>query len=55
MPALADSIPEYVESVTIVVDDDDAGRRHALDLAARIEQREIEVRLVVPWAGKVAA
>ena len=35
----------YIESVTILVDDDDAGRRHAGDLAERLRGRVREVRL----------
>ena len=45
LPALADAIPSYIESVTILVDDDDAGRRHAGDLAERLRGRVREVRL----------
>jgi hypothetical protein len=45
LPALADAIPAYVETVTIMVDPDDAGRRHSSDLAARLTARGIEVRL----------
>ena len=36
LPALADAIPSYVECVTILVDDDKAGRRYARELAARL-------------------
>lgn len=39
MPALADTVPRYIESVLIAVDDDEAGRRNALELAARLDRR----------------
>jgi hypothetical protein len=55
MPALANTIPDYIECVTAIVDDDDAGRRHTAELAARVEPRGIEVRLVTPVARGVAA
>jgi hypothetical protein len=48
LPALADAIPSYVESVTILVDDDEDGRRHAGELAARLLGRGLQVRQVLP-------
>jgi hypothetical protein len=45
LPALADRIPDFIECVTIISDDDLDGRRHAADLADRITARGIEVRL----------
>jgi len=48
MPALAGAIPDRIECVTIIVDDDDSGRRYATELAARVEARGIDVRLVTP-------
>jgi hypothetical protein len=51
LPALADAIPSYIESVTVFVDDDDAGRQHAGELAARLAERGVDVRLVSPGAG----
>jgi hypothetical protein len=51
LPTLADVIPYYVETVTISVDDDPAGRRHATELAERIRARGIEARLIVPGAS----
>jgi hypothetical protein len=48
MPALADAVPSYIEVVTILVDDDIDGRRHAATLADRVRARGIEVRCVVP-------
>jgi hypothetical protein len=56
LPALADAIPPYVEAVTVLVDDDTDGRRHAAALADRLRARGLEVRLVLPaYDGKVAA
>lgn len=46
LPALAGAIPAYVEAITIMVDDDDAGRRHAGELAKLVESRGMEVRLL---------
>jgi hypothetical protein len=45
LPALACLIPSYIESVTILVDDDDAGRINAHKLMCRLRDRDIEVRL----------
>jgi hypothetical protein len=45
LPALADAIPTCIEAVTIVVDPDLAGRRHAGELAELLGNRSIEVRL----------
>ncbi|HZV04175.1 MAG TPA: toprim domain-containing protein [Gemmataceae bacterium] len=53
MPALADMIPSYIDSVNIFADDDPDGRRHAAILAERLKIRGTEVRLIVPnrWRG----
>jgi Toprim domain len=48
MPALAAAVPEWVECITIMVDDDDAGRSNTNALAERLERRGFEVRLVIP-------
>jgi hypothetical protein len=45
LPTLADLIPSYIECVTILVDDDDAGRTNSHKLMARLRDRKIEVRL----------
>jgi hypothetical protein len=45
--ALADAIPNWVESVTILADDDVDGRRHAVSLAQAVKERGLEVRLRV--------
>jgi hypothetical protein len=46
LPALAEAIPAYIESITISVDDDD-GRRHASELARRLRDRGFNVRAIV--------
>ena len=33
MPALADTVPDYIDCVTVFGDDDDVGRRNATELA----------------------
>jgi hypothetical protein len=48
MPALAEAVPSWIECVTILVDDDEAGRRNADVLAERLERRCFPVRLVTP-------
>ncbi len=47
LPALASAIPDYIETVTIIMDDDVNGRRYAGELAARLCDRNIEARLVL--------
>jgi hypothetical protein len=49
MPGLADLVPSYVESVTILVDDNDAGRTDSNELAAALADRGIEV-LMAGWS-----
>jgi hypothetical protein len=39
MPALAPSIPDYTDCVTVVADPDEAGRRNAPELIRRLRQR----------------
>ena len=51
LPALAPAVPTCVEVVTIVADSDGAGMRNADALALQLENRGIDVRLVVPDAG----
>lgn len=48
LPALVGAIPSYVESVTILVDDDEDGRRHAGELAVRLLSRGVQVRQCCP-------
>jgi Toprim domain len=47
LPALADAVPSYIEVVTLLVDDDEVGRRHAGALRDRLIARGIEVRLAL--------
>ena len=53
MPSLAAAIPDYIECVTIIADDDDAGRTHANKLAAALAGRT-EIRLITPARGVAA-
>jgi Toprim domain len=46
LPGLAQVIPEYVESLSILVDGDNAGRQHSAELARRAAARGIEVRQI---------
>jgi hypothetical protein len=48
LPALANAIPNFVDCVTVVVDDDADGRRHSAALAGRVKACRIEVRLTIP-------
>lgn len=48
MPALAAAVPVWIECVTILVDDDSAGRTNADALAEQLESRGFSVRLIVP-------
>jgi hypothetical protein len=45
LPALADLIPNYVGTITIVVDDDAHGKKYSAELADRADARGFEVRL----------
>jgi hypothetical protein len=45
MPALADLVPSYIECVTVLVDNNNAGRDNADALAARLHARGLEVLL----------
>ena len=40
MPALADTVPDYITCVSIFVDANDAGRKHSRELAAKLRKRE---------------
>jgi hypothetical protein len=48
LPALADAVPNFIECVTVVVDDDPDGHRHSAALADQIRARGIEARLIIP-------
>ena len=43
IPALADAVPPYVECLTVCVDDDPTGRKHASELVRRLRDRGFEV------------
>ncbi len=43
LPALADKVPGYIESVSIAEDADPAGERHTVQLAERLRARGFEV------------
>jgi hypothetical protein len=43
MPKLAEAVPDYIEVVNIVFDDDSGGRRHAVALGDALRQRNFEV------------
>jgi hypothetical protein len=55
LPRLGNVVPGYVEGVTLLVDDDHDGRRHAGALAELLKKRDIEVHLVLPRAMHRAA
>jgi hypothetical protein len=48
LPAMADFVPDYIESVTIMVDADANGEKHSNELARRLVARGIEVLMVCP-------
>ena len=50
MPAFAKTVPDYIDCVTVIADDDDAGRRHASELVARLRKRGFETILKFPRA-----
>jgi hypothetical protein len=45
LPKLADVVPSYVECVTVLVDDDDAGNNNAKQLVTKLIARGFEVRV----------
>jgi hypothetical protein len=47
LPALAGAMPAYMEAITIMVDDDPEGRRHAGKLAELLGARGVEVRRIL--------
>ena len=48
LPALADAVPDYIDCMTVVADDDDYGQKFASELARRIAARGIEARVTHP-------
>jgi hypothetical protein len=56
LPALAESVPHWIEAVTILAHDDREGRRHAATLASNLRQRKRpEVDVIVLGAQTRAA
>jgi hypothetical protein len=55
LPGLADAIPAYADCVSVLVDDDDDGRRHARELAARLTTRGISVEMIENEKMDIAA
>lgn len=58
LPALARAVPRYVESVTVAVDDDDAGHRYARELAQQLKRlrgRRFEVVMLEASEWRIAA
>jgi hypothetical protein len=50
MPALASAVPYYIDCVSVLADDDEAGRRFATELADRIRRQVIEARTIIATA-----
>jgi hypothetical protein len=50
LPGLADLVPSYVGSVTILVDDNPAGRAGSAELADALHRRGIEVLMAGNWS-----
>jgi Toprim domain len=46
LPALAGVVPAHVSGVTVLVDDDDSGRKNSSELASRLTARGIDVDLL---------
>jgi Toprim domain len=55
MPPLAAVLPEWIDCVTVVADDDRDGRRFAVQLAEKIHTRGIAARLIIPRATERVA
>jgi putative NADH-flavin reductase len=47
MPTIVDGVPDWIECVTILADNDAAGRQHAAALASALRKRNAEIRLIV--------
>ncbi|MCJ9704424.1 toprim domain-containing protein [Bradyrhizobium sp. SHOUNA76] len=55
LPALADAVPNYVDCMTLMIDNDRDGRRHAAELGRLIDRRGIETRpILLPDLGAAA-
>jgi hypothetical protein len=53
--ALADRLPDWIDCVSVIADDDPDGRRHADELARRIETRGIEAIIPPPASWRDTA
>jgi hypothetical protein len=51
LPALVDAIPSYVDTVSVIAEPDEAGRRFAHELAGALEARRIDHRVVM-WRDR---
>lgn len=47
LPPLAETVPHYVDAVSVIADPDEAGRRFARELALGLRRRQIRNRMVV--------
>jgi Toprim domain len=47
LPALAAAVPTYTDSISIFADNDNDGRRHALELARRLRKRGLFVERII--------
>jgi hypothetical protein len=55
LPALAAAVPSYIDCTSVVSDDDNDGRRHATELARGLRARNLDIRLIIPNAARLAA
>jgi hypothetical protein len=55
LPALADNVPPWIDSVTVVMDADAAGERHAPVLQGALARRSIHAELVTLARRRAAA
>ena len=56
MPALAPTVPDYVDAVSIIADPDDAGQRGARELGAHLRARGLPAAIIGLNAGpRIAA
>jgi hypothetical protein len=55
MPAVAEAVPTYCECVTVIGDNNDAGRKNAGELTARLRARRLEAILKIIAGGLVEA
>jgi hypothetical protein len=54
MPALAAVVPAYIDSITVIGDADDAGRKHSQALVEALALGKHDVRLIFPSDRKAA-